>query len=246
MRRFFVDPQLLGRRTGVISGELCHHLTAVLRLKPGDTIRIADGKGSEATARITALEREGVLIDIDAPSPAPAAGKAVSITLFQGLPKGDKLDLILQKCTELGVTRIVPFEAERSVARLRDEKVDKKVHRWERIVMEAARQSGRHSIPTIGCAADLAGALANESSALRLLLWEGEKEQGLRPILEESGRADSVAVVIGPEGGLTATEAAVARAAGFQPVTLGSRILRTETAGPAVVAILQYELGDMG
>lgn len=245
MRRFFVEPALLAQRTGLLSGDLYRHLT-VLRLKPGDTIRLADGQGNEALARITAMDKESARIDIDPPEPATGNGEPVSITLFQGLPKGDKLDLILQKCTELGVARIVPFMAERSVARLSDDKLDKKVQRWERIVREASRQSGRSSIPAIGCAVDLKTALASDSSALRLLLWEGEKDQELRPLLERSGRTDSVAVIIGPEGGLTAGEAAMATAAGFQPVTLGSRILRTETAGPAIMAILQYALGDMG
>lgn len=245
MRRFFVEPALLAQRTGLLSGDLYRHLT-VLRLKPGDTIRLADGQGNEAFARITALDKEGARIDIDPPEPATGNGEPVSITLFQGLPKGDKLDLILQKCTELGVARIVPFVAERSVARLSDDKLDKKVQRWERIVREASRQSGRRSIPAIGCAMDLASALTGEASALKLLLWEGENEHGLRRRLEQSGEPDSVAIIIGPEGGLTAGEAAAATAAGFQAVTLGNRILRTETAGPAVVAIVQYALGDMG
>ena len=136
--------------------------------------------------------------------------------------------------------------AERSVARLAGERLDKRVQRWERIVREAARQSERRRIPTIGFAENLPTALQSDNSELRLLLWEGEREQGLRPVLERSGKAASVAVIIGPEGGLTKAEAAAATASGFTPITLGSRILRTETAGPAAVAILQYALGDMG
>jgi len=246
MRRFFVDPGLLEQRSGVISGETCRHIATVLRLKPGETILLADGQGREAAARITALDKDGVKVEIEPPrSPAPGDGTA-RITLYQGMPKGDKLDLILQKCTELGVDRIVPFVAARSVARLAGERLDKKVQRWEKIVLEAARQSGRSRIPSIGFAKGLRPALAEDGSALKLLLWEDEREQGLRQLLERAGKSASVAVIIGPEGGLTEQEAAGAIAAGFMPVTLGRRILRTETAGPAVLAILQYVLGDMG
>jgi len=246
VRRFFVTPELLGQRSAVISGETCRHIATVLRLKAGETILLADGHGLEATARITALEKDGVRVEIEPPRcPAPGDG-LVRITLYQGVPKGDKLDLILQKCTELGVDRIVPFVAARSVARLTGERLDKRVQRWEKIVLEAARQSGRSRIPAIGFAEGLRPALADESSSLKLLLWEGEQEQGLRQALAREGSKESVAIIIGPEGGLTETEAAEAIAAGFLPVTLGRRILRTETAGPAVAAILQYVLGDLG
>ena len=246
MRRFFVEPHLLGQGSAVISGETGHHIATVLRLKAGETILLADGHGREAIARITSLDKDRVNVEI-APPGCPAPGEeTVRITLYQGLPKGEKLDLILQKCTELGVARIVPFMAERSVARLAGERLDKRVQRWERIVREAARQSGRSRIPTIGFAENLRTALQSDHSELRLLIWEGEQEMGLRPVLERSGKAAAVAVIIGPEGGLTAAEAAAATASGFTPITLGGRILRTETAGPAAVAILQYVLGDMG
>ncbi len=246
MRRFFVDPLLLGQSSGVITGELCNHIATVLRLKIGDAIMLADGKGKEAAARITALEKGGVSIEIEPAGAALSEDNVVNITLFQGLPKGEKLDLILQKCTELGVARIVPFVAERSVARLAGERLDKRVQRWERIAMEAARQSGRSRIPVIGFAGDLHTVLKSDSSALKLLLWEGEAEQGLRTVLERSGKPASIAVIIGPEGGLTKAEAVAATAAGFTPVTLGRRILRTETAGLAVTAVLQYLWGDLG
>jgi 16S rRNA (uracil1498-N3)-methyltransferase len=246
VRRFFVEAGLLGQGSGVISGETGRHIAAVLRLKAGESILLADGKGQEAVAVITALEKDGVHVGITAHSCHAPEAKSVRITIYQGLPKGDKLDLILQKCTELGVDRIVPFGAERSVVRLADERRDKRVQRWEKIVLEAARQSGRSRIPTIGFAEDLQAALQGDGSDLGLLLWEDEQERGLRQVLAQNGQAASVAVIIGPEGGLTRAEVAAAAAAGFLPVTLGRRILRTETAGPAVLAILQYVLGDMG
>lgn len=246
MRRFFVPPQLLDERRGVLGSDLGRHLVTVLRLGPGDSVLLADGSGREAVAHIAAVSKEGVSLDIEPPRPAAAAEAPLAITLLQGLPKGDKLDLVLQKATELGVARIVPFLAERSVSRVAGEKRDRRLQRWERIAMEAARQSGRRTIPVIGYAENLADALRRETGDLRLLLWEEEQELGLRAVLGQSEKPASVAVIIGPEGGLTPAEAATATAAGFVPLTLGSRILRTETAGLAIVAILQYLWGDLG
>jgi 16S rRNA (uracil1498-N3)-methyltransferase len=199
----------------------------------------------EATASIAALGKDRVHVEIAAPVCA-LRDSALRITLYQGLPKGDKLDEILQKCTELGIDRVVPFVAERSVNRPGGERRDRKVRRWEKIVLEAARQSGRSSLPSVGFADCLFAAIQGENSSLGLLLWEEEQEQRLKTVLERTGNTASIAVIVGPEGGLTDMEAAAARSAGFMPVTLGRRILRTETAGPAIVAILQYILGDIG
>ncbi len=246
MRRFFVDPSLLRGSSGIISGELCRHLVTVLRLAPGEKVTLADGEGGEAVATITAVTPEGVHVDL-MPCPAvPSYAATPAITVYQALPKGDKLDLVLQKCTELGAAAIVPFMAERSVTRLEGERLEKRVARWQKIAQEAARQSGRGTVPRVGFAADLAGVLRGGSHDLCLMLWEEETEQGLRGVLERADRPASIAVIIGPEGGLTPAEAALAKGAGYLPITLGSRILRTETAGLAVVSILQYLWGDLG
>jgi 16S rRNA (uracil1498-N3)-methyltransferase len=246
MRRFFVEPGLLQGSSGIISGELCRHLSTVLRLKPGTAIRLADGSGHEGVATITVVAKEGIHVDIVACATDNANGSCPQITLYQGLPKGEKLDLILQKCTELGVASIVPFMAARSVTRLEGERLDNRIARWQKIALEAARQSGREDVPQIGFANDMADVLHRENGSLRLILWEDEKEQGLQTVLEASSRPESIAIIIGPEGGLTASETGMATAAGYLPVTLGKRILRTETAGLAVVSILQYLWGDLG
>jgi len=246
MRRFFVEPELLQTRTGLISGELYRHMATVLRLGVGDAIRLADGNGNEAVATIVAVEKEGLRVEIEPTQAALPAAAMPPITIYQGLPKGEKIDLILQKCTELGVARIVPFMASRSVTRLEGERLDKRVSRWQRIVMEAARQSGRDSVPEVGFGASIDEILQQGGEGLRLMLWEDEKEQGLRSLLATTPRPGAIAVIIGPEGGLSAAEAAKAVAAGYLPVTLGKRILRTETAGLAVVSILQYMWGDLG
>ncbi|HZV82051.1 MAG TPA: 16S rRNA (uracil(1498)-N(3))-methyltransferase [Geobacteraceae bacterium] len=246
MRRFFVEPHLLKGSSGIISGELCRHISTVLRLKVGDRLRLADGEGREAVATITAVATEGIRVDLDPCAAAAACGTTPAITVYQGLPKGEKIDLVLQKCTELGAAAIVPFMAERSITRLEGERLEKRVARWQKIALEAARQSGRETVPRIGFAPDMAELLRQDDHDLCLMLWEDEKEQGLRGVLETANRPESIAVLIGPEGGLTPTEVAMATAAGYRPVTLGRRILRTETAGLAVVSILQYVWGDLG
>jgi 16S rRNA (uracil1498-N3)-methyltransferase len=245
MRRFFVQPELLGHDSAVISGDLFRHIAGVLRLQTGDSFIMADGDGHEAVATITSMEKDRAAVDLT-PSVTAERDQPLAITLYQGMPKGEKLDLILQKSTELGATRITPFSAERSVVRLNAERLDKRISRWGKIVQEAARQSGRSSIPSIGYCRNLPELLREEESQLKLFLGEDETERGLRELFTTTARPASVAVIVGPEGGLSNEEAAAATAAGFIPVSLGSRILRTETAGLAVIAILQYLWGDLG
>lgn len=246
MRRFFVEAEFLRQRSGKISGELFRHISTVLRLKTGESLCLSDGCGHEAVALITAVDKEGASVSLEPFYSVPTDKETLAITLCQGLPKGEKMDLILQKSTELGIKRVVPFNAERSVARLDSDRLGKRLPRWERIVQEAARQSGRSSIPSVGFYEDLRELLKLEEGSLKLLLWEGEKEQGLREVIKRTDKPASVAIIIGPEGGLTSAEAKNAAAAGYIPVTLGSRILRTETAGLAAVSILQYTWGDLG
>ncbi|HEY5973376.1 MAG TPA: 16S rRNA (uracil(1498)-N(3))-methyltransferase [Geobacteraceae bacterium] len=246
LRRFILPPTCFIGRQATVSGEPYRHMVTVLRLAPGSRLLLADGSGREASGTIRTIDRESLLVDLDAELAAVAATAAPAITLYQGLPKGEKLDLILQKTTELGVAAIVPFQADRSVVRLTADRVADRVQRWQRIVLEAARQAGRSSVPLIDFTADLAAVTRHGNQELKLLLWEGETERGMKTVLNGCPRPASIAVLVGPEGGLTAAEAATAQSAGFIPVTLGQRILRTETAGLAVLAILQYEWGDLG
>jgi 16S rRNA (uracil1498-N3)-methyltransferase len=246
MRRFFVAPEFLNQESGVISGELFRHISTVLRLKSGDRFCLADGAGHEAEAKIASVGKDGIQVEIGPSRHSSSIGDSPRITVCQGLPKGEKTDLILQKCTELGVARIELFQGVRSVARLEDDRLAKRLSRWERIVQEAARQSGREDIPAVGFSGSLGEALRGNYSALKLLLWEGEEDLSLREVLEGRGKPETISVVIGPEGGLASEEAALAVDLGFIPVSLGKRILRTETAGLAVVSILQYVWGDVG
>jgi len=246
MRRFFVGPELLRSSCGTISGELFRHIATVLRLKPGAELLLADGCGHEAVALITAVNKEELTVDLQPCYTVAEEGGTLPVTLCQGLPKGEKMDLILQKATELGISRIVPFNAGRSVARLDGERLAKRLSRWEKIAQEAARQSARSTVPSLGFYGNLQELLQGEDGGVKLLLWEGEKEQSLRETIGNREKPVSVSIIIGPEGGLTSEEAAQAERAGYIPVTLGRRILRTETAGLAVVAILQYVWGDLG
>jgi 16S rRNA (uracil1498-N3)-methyltransferase len=182
------------------------------------------------------LERERVV----------ATERGPRITLYQGIPKGEKLELILQKCTELGVAEIVPFIAARSVSRPSSERLKEKLERWRRIAMEAARQSKRVTVPEINFAPDMAELCQHADHDVKLLLWEEERSLSLKQILGELGHPERVAVVIGPEGGLSSEEVAIALKFGFRSITLGKRIVRTETAGLAIVAILQFLWGDLG
>lgn len=232
MQTFFVAAPAEGRCA--LSPEDAHHALRVLRMRPGDPMAVAYGgrrfaavleaRGSEAWARPGA-EME-----------SPEAG--LGLTLYQGLPKGDRMDMIVQKCTELGVRRIVPCLMARCVARW--EGGENKLARWRRIAREAAMQSGRALVPEVAdCLSAEALPAALAGHGLALLAWE-EASQRLGDRLR--GQQD-VALVIGPEGGVTADEAA---AFGALPITLGPRILRTETAGPAAVAKLLTLSGDMG
>ena len=244
LRRFFLAPQQLAAPQICITGDLYRHMVAVLRLTEGDQVILADGRGREVVATIQEISRDSLRAELGTELPATERG-GIQITLYQGLPKGDKVDLILQKATELGVDEIVLFAATRSVPRLDRDRRDNRLVRWQRIVTEAARQSGRDSIPCIAFADTLGEALQRQEHSVKLLLWEVERQQRLKALLQGE-KPVSAAFVVGPEGGLTPEEADLAASRGYQPVTLGRRILRTETAGLALLAILQYEWGDIG
>jgi 16S rRNA (uracil1498-N3)-methyltransferase len=230
----------------MITGDLFHHIAHVLRLKKGAHICLNDGSDREYTGIISRVAGESITVTLEETLTAPATESGPRITLFQGIPRGNKLELILQKCTELGVAGIVPFMASRSVARVPAGRLREKLERWQRIVREAARQSNRASVPDISFAADLAEALNLAEDPVKLLLWEEEQAGTLKKVLAELPPPERIAVIVGPEGGLTAEEVASAVKCGFVPVSLGKRIVRTETAGLAIVAILQFYWGDIG
>jgi|AMWB02.1.fsa_nt_gi 16S rRNA (uracil1498-N3)-methyltransferase len=246
MRRFFVDENAVADGTATINGNLFCHMARVLRLKIGTRVILSDGIGRRHVGYIEQIGKENLRIRIEESTSEPARPAGPVITLYQGLPKGSKMEFILQKSTELGVDVIAPFAAARSEVRLTAVREGQRLERWQRIIREAARQSTRSTIPQLRAVADFAEVLATANQSVKLLLWEEEKANRLRSVLGSLPLPDSVAVVVGPEGGLGRDEAAAAVAAGFLPVTLGSRILRSETAGLAILAVLQFFWGDMG
>lgn len=242
MRRFFVSPTSLNQSVIPLEGDTLHHLSKVLRLTTGEEILLLDGRGNLCQCRIENLgRRSGEARVVRRWQESEAV---LPIQLLQSLPKGDKMELILQKGTELGVTEFVPVLAGRSTPRLVADREESRQQRWERIIQEAARQCRRPVLPRLAPATTLAEALSACTAELRLLPWE-EESRPLAAVLP-ARRPASAAVLIGPEGGFSAAEATLASTAGFLPISLGRRILRSETAGFAVATILQHHYGDLG
>lgn len=246
MRRFFVRPEDVGGLELRLQGDEAAHLLHALRLRPGTPIVAFDGLGHEYVATIERLDEDEVICRITCQRDSPHA-QGVSITLGQGLPKGDKFEWVIQKTTELGVTELVPLLTERVVPRLSAHHTGAKRVRWERLAREACKQCGRSAVPRLSSPMSLdTFCMTFQQADLRLLLWEEERRRRLRTILGASGQVTSVAIIIGPEGGLTPTEVARGESYGFLAVSLGERILRTETASMTIVALLQHRFGDLG
>jgi len=241
-RRFFVPPAGVGDEFVNLPTELVHHLRSVLRLAVGVEVLLLDGCGGHYQCHLTDLTPQGGRAVID--NRWTETETALPVRLLQGVPKGDRFDLILQKGTELGISAFTPVWSQRSIPAPATGRDEKRLQRWQRIIAEAARQSRRPLLPSCAAPQPLASALATTGEELRLMLWE-EGSQPLATALPQN-RPRDVALLVGPEGGFSADEATAAVAAGFQPVHLGPRILRSETAGFAVSAILQYVYGDFG
>jgi 16S rRNA (uracil1498-N3)-methyltransferase len=240
-RRFMINSRNIRGGYASLGGDIFNHVVRVLRLGTGDNVLLTDEQGNEHRGMIDQVSKEWATVKIGATSqPEAPATDTPRITICQALPKGEKIDLILQKGTELGVHDFVLFGGARSVARIRENQRDARLERWGRIVSGAARQCGRTTVPEVRWCASAAEALASADRELRLLLWEEERRQGLKQILAGLSRPSSVVVAVGPEGGFDPREVELFQQNGYLPVSLGSRILRTETAAMAVTAILQY------
>jgi 16S rRNA (uracil1498-N3)-methyltransferase len=247
MARLFVEQERIVDDLVVLADEDHKYLTRVLRLTVGDTVVLFDGKSVEVTARITRVGPRALELRIEERR-AAAASDRPHVTLIQALAKGDKLDLVVQKSTELGVARVIPVTTERAVQRLDAGEMHalSRRARWQKIAKEAARQSGRLDIPEVEGVTSLQTALAaSAKDALKLLLWEGARQTSLRSVLPATP-PQQIVIAVGPEGGFTTDEVDAARAAGFVTAGLGPRVLRTETAALVTLAILGYALGDLG
>ncbi len=235
MARFFITPADIAGDAVHITGEDAKHIARVLRMREGDTFTACDGSLGEYLCEITKMDKLSVQAKILEKKESEAE-PAVSVTLYQGVPKGAKLDYIVQKCVEIGVCRIVPVRSARTV---REGEVKKE--RLSRIAMEAAKQSGRGIIPIVEEAVPFSDALERASEAdLAIFPYECERETTLKAALAGK-KPVTVSVMIGPEGGFEPEEVEAARKKGFLIVSLGKRILRTETAGPVTCGNIFYE-----
>ena len=246
MHRFFVPSEWTGSDRVEIQGEVAHRIGRVLRLAPRAEIVLFDGSGMEWTVRLDSVAREQAVGSVLS-SEKGRGEPQVRLTLYQGVMKGSKFDWTLQKGTELGVSSFVPMQCQRSVPQSRSGSQPGRAARWRKIVVEAAEQSGRATIPEIGAAmsfTEVCDAL-EDAPTLVVLPWEGEEAKSLSAAISEAPESKEVALIIGPEGGLAPEEVDYARGKGLAPVSLGSRILRAETAGIAAVSALMYALGEM-
>jgi 16S rRNA (uracil1498-N3)-methyltransferase len=242
-RRLYIPPPLVAGRVEVV-GEPHHYVTHVLRLTAGDDVVVFDGNGREAEARIGTIARDWLTLEV---LPARDGKRGAQISLLVGLLKGDKMDLVVQKAGELGAARLIPLATTRAVAKLPEgERGAAKLARWRKIALEAARQCGRADALEVTAVDSLEGALRLVApGSYRILFHEGARAVALRDVLPPERPAE-VAVVIGPEGGLTDEEIDHARTAGFVLAGLGPRVLRAETAVLTALAVLGYALGDLG
>ncbi len=241
MPRFFVNDPLTVGGTATITGQDARHIAGALRTAVGESLTLCDGAGTDYACTVTAIDRETVTLAVDAATPT-AAEPSLAVTLYMGLPKGDKLELIIQKAVELGVTAIVPVVTARSIARVEGKDAEKKRARWQKIAAEAAGQSGRGIIPAVETPITWKQALPRLAAETTLLCYEG----GGSPIGELVSPADTaLSLVVGPEGGFDPAEVAAVTAAGGHIATLGPRILRCETAPLAALAVLMERSGNM-
>ena len=242
MYTFYVSASQISNNIATITGSEHHHLRNVLRTKPGETVRIIDGEGNVYTAQILEIHDSQISSEARILSHEFHAGVPPEITLFQGLPKSDKMELILQKTTELGVTQIVPVRSEYALSK----PSQNRYARWHRILISAAKQSERVWLPELCRVQEFTASLAQLDTFSLCLFLSPDRDQEsqvqhIQTVLRETPSPTSIALFVGPEGGFSDQEVTRAVESGCTPVTLGMNILRTETAAIVAVAIVAYE-----
>jgi 16S rRNA (uracil1498-N3)-methyltransferase len=240
--RFFIPPQWINPPTVCLHGQTARQIKTVLRMKRGDHIIVLDNSGMEWQVTLTNVDQDEMAGQIVAEQPAQGEPN-LQLTLYQGTLKGQKIEWVLQKGTELGMSRFVPTICQRSVVN-KLEALAKKHARWQQVIREAAEQSQRGKLPRLEQAMSLAEAVqCAQSTPLILIPWEEASDSSLKAILSKT-KVNAVAIFIGPEGGFTKAEVALVCEAGGQIVKLGPRILRAETTGLAVCSAILYEMGE--
>lgn len=238
MPRFFVGPENINERSAVITGDDAAHISRSLRMKGGEGLTLCDASGTEYDCRIVTAAADEVVLEVIS-SHRSENEPPYRATVYQSLVKGERFDTVIQKSVESGAVRIVPVLTQRATVRLTRADAEKKRARWQRIAEEAAKQCGRAAIPEIGALMTFREAIS--TGGVRLFCYEGERCVSLRGALAGSAPEGEIGIFIGPEGGYSPEEAEEAAAAGAVSVSLGKRILRTESAAPFVLACLSYE-----
>ncbi len=245
MYHFFTDTERFTEADVTIVGQDVNHIKNVLRMKPGEKVLISDGKGINYFCELTEISNDEVRAAI-LPEPVEDTELPVEVVLYQGLPKGDKMELIIQKCAELGVSRIVPVDMARCVVKLDAKKADAKIKRWYGVSESAAKQSKRMIVPEISGVMKYKAAIEEAQNAdLAIVPYEASETLDgaggmalTRKLIGGLKPGQRCAVFVGPEGGFAEEEIAFALEHGVQPITLGKRILRTETAGMFVMSAI--------
>ena len=256
MDRFFVEPEHLNLddKTLYIDGEDVKHISKVLRYGQGDDIEVCDSNGHEYICRIESIDKTRIDLSIVDEVYINRESR-IRVSLYQGVPKSTKMEIILQKLTEAGVDEIVLVNTKRSVVNIKGDKADKKFDRWERIIYEAAKQCKRGLIPKLRGILSFKEALEDMGkNDINICPYEVEKSLGIKEALQtgqvkkilENKDEVRVGIFIGPEGGFAEEENEMVKAAGIASVTMGPRIFRTETASIVATAVTLYELGDIG
>lgn len=244
MPKFFIETGNFESDTLLIEGEDAVHIGKVLRMKAGDSLIVSDCKGYDYSCIITELNSGAVTLKINERR-ASEAEPSVSVTLFQGLPKGDKMDTIVQKSVELGVTQIVPVITKRSVSRPDAKSLLKKAERWNKIAAEAAKQSGRGILPTVREAVDFTAALEMINKLdIAVMLYE-HNGGTLGSIFNGKVKSGSIGIMVGPEGGFDDNEVEYARIHDILTAGMGPRILRTETAPICALSVIMFATGNI-
>lgn len=241
--RLYVEGRLPAAGRIELDGAAAHHIARVLRLRAGAPLVVFDGEGAQYSATLAAATKRGATIELGEPLPANCESP-LSVTLVQGVSRGERMDFVMQKATELGVAAITPVLTERSVVRLDGERAERRMAHWRRIVIGACEQSGRTRLPALAAPVAFDDWLVSQSpDGTRLLLHPGAAAS----LAEVARPADSqVTVAVGPEGGFSPRERDLLLQRGYCGVHLGPRTLRTETAALAVLAMLQSNWGDLG
>lgn len=241
MTRFFADPAALEQSFVVLTGETAAH-ARVLRMKKGDRVILSDGLGMDYPAVISDVNPQQLCLVVEGKNPA-ASEPGTPVSVYLGFPKSDKLELVIQKATELGAAEIIAFPGSRCVARYAEKDLEKKLPRWQRIARSAAEQSGRGRIPAVLALSSYEEMLARAARADKaILFYENERARRLSQALAEG--FSSVSLITGPEGGFSSEEVLAARDMGLEICTLGNRILRCETAPLCAISAVMYAAGE--